>query len=510
MVSYNSNPNLRYRKIETFDGKTEYLKNCRKIDEIYYKEEDCVNISGKWYIKTNPSLLIDSETNKMFVAEARGRRIQGIISIDEKGNPIYGYFTPNSAKNVKCIDNNLSTLVIAISDEIFAGSKNYIEDLSQGVWYRHEQLTPTIIKKAQTITNYYDWTVKKYNIEENTHEFAQKNASYNQFSHPILNCHDKYGKFLNFTYGFEFEVQQGFIPEFLQSRHGIVVCRDGSIPDANGKLGMEAVTVPLSGAKGFSSLHSLCERVKDRVTLDINCSMHTHLGGYPSDKESVVALWLLCTRIQDDILDILPPYKRHWEGYKRKNYCKVLDTLGIQAPISFTIESFIKFVDLAYAKIFNFLSDFKMEFHNFKEGMRHPSGYKWDIENRKTWANFINMFFSSRKTIEFRAHQATFNPVKTINWLFITNAILKYAQVNTKQILTQKGRIRLNDVLNVYAVQNPSSVDAQFISAYLREYADSRRKEFSKALSEKDLACIWDLQEDKSYNFLMGGKNLLM
>ncbi len=505
MVSYSNNPKLKYKKVELANGELEYIKNCRKIGEVYIREEDCVNVGGRWYAKNDPSLLTDYETGALFSETARGRRVYGVVDVDETHKPVYGYFTPNLAKNVKYVDNVQHSLVVALNEDCLKKSDRFIENVSEGVWYSYEEMTPDIIKKCRKIVNYYDWTVKKYNVEENVQEFAHKTTVYGAYPHPISQAHEIFGKFLNFTYGVEFEVQHGFIPEYMQYRHGIIICRDGSI-----NSGMEAVTIPLSGAKGLCSLHHLCAHTKDRVNLDINCSMHLHLGGYPLDKKHILALWLLCTKIQDDIFDMLPPYKRHWEGFKKKNYCKELDTLGITLPVTLTTETFEKFVDNSYGRIFNFLADFKMEFSRFEEGMRHPSGHKWDIENRKTWANFINMFFSPRKTIEFRAHQATLNPVKVVNWLFICNAILRYAQVNMNEILTQTKRIRLKDVLDVYVLQHPNDSNAAFLSQYLNEYVSSRKEAFNKALNCKDFPCNWDLKDDASYDFLVSERNLLV
>ena len=71
------------------------------------------------------------------------------------------------------------------------------------------------------------------------------------------------------------------------------------------------------------------------------------------------------------------------------------------------------------------------------------------------------MFFSPRKTLEFRAHQATFNEVKVVNWLFICNAILKYAEIYSKELLSGEANITLRDVLDIYKLMVPSSKDAE-------------------------------------------------
>lgn len=505
MVLFKDDPNLKKKKIKTKSGVIEYVKNCKKIDgEYHIINRECISIGGKWYSLSNPCVLRDFETGEYFLDTLRGRRMWGVVDI-VNDRPVYGFFTPQLAKNVKFIDDSQLAMVTAIGDGIFKKSQNFIENLSEGVWYRYDAITSDIVKKNTSIVNVYDWTVKKYNIEDNANELGHKTRTYNEYPHPINSAHEAYGKYLKYSFGYEFEVNQGFVPDYLQYRHGIVICRDGSI---NG--GMEAVTIPLAGVKGFCSLAELCEAQKNRVTLDIHCSTHLHLGGYSQEKYKIIALYLLCLRIQSEIFQMLPPYKKHWEGFKKKNYCKELDGLGIIRPITTDKMSFDKYIERAYGQIFSFLADFKQEIHNHMNGDKHPSGDKWNIENRKTWANFINMFFSNRKTIEFRALQATFNPVKVVNWLFICNAILMYADAYTNDILTTNRKISLNEILNIYSKTYPEDKDAEFLSHYLIQYVNSRKSEFADSFKKKDFACQWDLDGDSKYDFRVGNKNLLM
>lgn len=502
MVLYNINPNLKLKKITTHEGNQEYLKNCRKIEEQYYLAKDCITVDGVWAYKNNPNILKDYETGKFFMKQARGRRTYGIIEIDNN-LPVYGYFTPNIYKNVKCVDDTRNT-VSAISNAIFVKNKNYIEDLSDSIWYYHAEVTAAILKNHQKIVNVHDWTAKKYNIEDNNREFELKKSLYNVYEHPIEDCHKRFGKFLSYSWGIEFEVATGFIPENIQARHGVVVCRDGSI------TGGEYVTIPLEGAKGLASTHLLCEAAKNRVNLDINCSMHLHLGKFPvRDKKALSALYILCLKVQDEMFSILPPYKVHWEGFKKKNYCRYLESMGIDVIENLSEEVLNLKINAIFDKIFSFISDFRKNYSSYQEGQPHPSGAKWDIENRKTWVNFVNTMYSGRKTLEFRAHQATFNPVKTVNWLFICTAILKYAEKHTHTLLTKNKTITLSDVLNVFC-EDTQNTDAQFLSAYLNAYAESRKNEFLGSFKKKDFECSWDLREDSNYDFLLDGKNLLM
>jgi len=72
------------------------------------------------------------------------------------------------------------------------------------------------------------------------------------------------------------------------------------------------------------------------------------------------------------------------------------------------------------------------EFHKFsnKNHPQDPHGeHKWMINSRYHIINLVPFLFGKRGTIEFRVHPPTLNPIKAINWLFICNAILKFANI---------------------------------------------------------------------------------
>lgn len=504
MVLYDIDPNLKLKTVTTHDGKQEYLKNCKLVNTNYYLVSDCIQVQGELQYKNNPSILLDHETGENFMKEKKGKRFYGIISIENDALPVCGYFTANICKNVKFIDQSRN-LTMAISGDIFKNKKKYIENLSEGIWYYHEDVTKETLRQHQKIINIYDWTAKKYNIEDNEREFSLKKNVYQNYPHNISKENKKFGKFLNYSWGVEFEVYAGFVPDHQQYRNGVVVCRDGSIQ------GGEYVTVPMQGPKGLAALQDLCTDAKKRVILDINCSMHLHLGNFPvSNKKMLCALYILCLKIQEHVFDMLPPYKRYWEGFKRKNYCRHLETMGIQVFKDEPGKDVTQNIQKIFENIFSFISDFRREYHDHREGNQHPSGAKWDIENRKTWVNFVNTMYTGRKTLEFRAHQATFNEVKTINWLFICSAILDYAVINADRLVTEDFSISLEDVLNVFKDANKDNKDAEFLSDYLNAYVKTRTEQFTRAFKGKDFACAWDLREDQNYNFKLNEKNLLI
>lgn len=501
MVLYKDNQTLKLKTIITNTGETEYLKNCKKFDTIYYKIEDCIQIGIVYYPKNHPNLEKNWETNEYFIKENGIRVLRGVVAV-ENDVVQYGYFTPNPNNNVPCYNEQTGVRETILNANVIVNCKNFVENVSQGVIYYNPGMTENTRKAHKNIQNCYDWTVKKYNLEDNNSEYKKKLSLYQNYNHEEKIPAALYAKYLNYSFGFEFEVGKGFIPDYMQNRHGLVICRDGSIDGG----GPEFVTVPLSGRKGVSSLIQLCDFAKDRVVLDMSCSTHLHLGGFPHDKKLLVALYLLSYSIQDELFAMLPPYKKYWEGFKKKNYCKFLDNMNIKTNPD--MDS--RIIHQNYSDIITFLSDFRINYDQYHEGMKHPSGHKWDIENRKYWINLVNIAFGERRTIEFRAHQATFNPTKTINWLYINNAILSYTVKFADSILSQPTKTSFYDVLNYYKSTHPEDEEAVFLSNYLTAYYDDCRLKFDKAFIEKDYTCHWDLKDDPEYTFKLNEKDLLV
>lgn len=498
MVLYNANPKLRYKTVTLENGQLEYLKNCTLINNTYLLKKDCVKIKNTWFSKKDPLIEFDHETEQYFLKSDTSKRIYGVIDVNLKTHElILGYFTHNPGKNIPLISKLNDSRYLILDEKIVEKSKNFVLNVSEGVWYYVKEDDESFIKTCGQIYNFYDWKVKQYNIEENESDFKQKAITYKKYPHIITEAHRKLEKLIRYSFGFEFEVAKGFVPDYLQNRNGVVICRDGSIDG-----GMEAVTIPMEGSKGISAVSNLCNIMKNKVILDIKCSTHLHLGKFNPTKQNIVFLYELCVKIQNDVFSMLPPYKTYWEGFKKKNYCKKLDLIQV-LPREITDA----FIEQYFKKIYSFASDFKMEYKENSTPTRHPSGHKWDVENRKCWINFVNLFFSNRKTVEFRAHQATFNETKTINWLLICSAILLYVEHFGREILL-KSSISLKDVLNIYRVKYPSK-ESRFVSQYLIEYYESRKKEFSESFEKKDFTCNWDLKDDAVYDFKMDDKNLL-
>lgn len=119
------------------------------------------------------------------------------------------------------------------------------------------------------------------------------------------------------------------------------------------------------------------------------------------------------------------------------------------------------------------------------------------------------MIFSQRNTVEFRIHSPTTNGQRMVNWLFICNAILRYAQHNAKHIITTDKPITLADVLNYYTTYFPENPNSKFLVDYLNAYIDERKKAFEKDYKNGDVISKWEMTGDKDYVFTYKGVSKL-
>lgn len=140
---------------------------------------------------------------------------------------------------------------------------------------------------------------------------------------------------------------------------------------------------------------------------------------------------------------------------------------------------------------------------------QHPIKNKWDRHSRYFWLNLQNMIFSKRGTAEFRLHTATLNAQKMINWLFICNAIVKYAEVHQLEMFKSLAPISLVEVLYYYRDTFPNSERAAFLSDYLIAYYKERCSIFKRDMEKEDKVSDHELRNDKHYTFVYQGMSML-
>lgn len=338
----------------------------------------------------------------------------------------------------------------------------------------------------------------QYGVEDNKDKFEETVRIYNEQSVSYSKEVKRYARFLEGrTFGIEYETKQGFVPQRILSRCGLIPLRDGSLHG-----GVELTSIPLEGAKGLQITSTTCNELSKRCSVDKDCSLHIHFGTLKENRLFTVALYQLGRRIQEEMLQMFPYYKTDHTGIKEKNYCQKLRPLTTKLlPKKTDKESFGKYIDYYYTRIMTFLLEGSAPDRNYNhDNAAHPVQQKWNRTSRYYWMNFLPLLLSPRRTVEFRLHQGTLSPIKTINWLFMCNAILSYANAHAKDILQSKEVIPIKTILNWYKDTYKTDT-ANFLSEYLIEYFESRKAEFSAAFNKNDYLCEWDLKEDRFYKF---------
>lgn len=495
MILFKDNPNLDLSIINTHNGEKEYKVNCKKIKGEYFRiNEDCFLVEGKWYRLKSGLIALDYETGNYVLDK---RLVSGVVSFKEDGSPIMGKFTPNPYNNVVYETRN-GTQYICLNSEILINSGR-IEDFSLGVWYDKNHPAAAL---AQVPRNILDHTGKGYSIEDNSVEFKQKIDLYNKYKPVMSKNLLMYSKFLgDTTFGVELECSHGTLPDNIQNRTGVVICRDGSLKDENGMPGPEFVTIPLQGAKGLQTISTLCKELTKRTKININCSLHIHFGNIPTSRAYLVSLYKLCYKIQNEIFTMFPYYKANPDGVKNKNYNKKLPSLYMsRIAESCSKEDYNRFINGTYYKIFSWLTEgYTPDAERNRKNRRHPTTTKWERHARYYWINFMNTIFSERNTLEFRLHGPTTNQQKVVNWLFICNAILKYTHSHQSKILSSNCTITLNEILDYY---ERFGNDGKFLSEYLKAYVSSRKDMFLNDYKNNDHISYWDIDGDKDYEFI--------
>lgn len=214
--------------------------------------------------------------------------------------------------------------------------------------------------------------------------------------------------FFPYTFGLEFETSQGYIPEDICFRDGLIPLRDGSIS------GIEYSTVVLNGNEGLGLLEQQLETLKKYTFFNKECSLHIHIGGFPLNPKAIYILYNICKYMEEQLSFLLPRYTFETYQYKDngKDYCKRL-------PV---FRNFNQMYEYLVGRRF---------YGDFTQG--HPNDIerkaKWRIGTRYYSVNFINLLcYNVNKTVEFRFLRPSYNFEKIILWLYIFNAIMRYAE----------------------------------------------------------------------------------
>lgn len=477
------------KQVVTYNGESAPLNKCKKIKGLYYeKDKSCFEINGKWYSINSNLIFLDSYENKYKIKGNLNIK-KGVVSIDPftigyyEFNSFYNCFVYIQGQRYECA--NYQILKEA----------GFVENINEGTWYdsvNEVKLPKTTlpdyviqnVKNTFEIVNpnekkQFQFKDNAYNIED-SREYESIKKAYENFNTPLTKDVKKAAKLIgNVSFGCELEVTKGMLPSYYLNQLGIYICKDGSI-----NYTPEFVTVPYKGAKGLQSLKNLFIETNKRCETDYRCSLHYHIGNIRTDREFLVAFYKLMVDTQKDLLKMLPFYKTDPNGVKDKNYCKTLSSKVLRTDC---ITHKDKVNDM-YNNLQTFILDSVKPNDKYNRKTKiHPNGKnKWNYP-RYTIVNFVNMFINNRLTLEFRPHHAVLDPVRSINWLFICIAFIKFAENNSSKILYNTYTIR--DVLNYYK-NTFKTTYANNVSDYLIAYYEERVSYFrvnqNDIFAEKD------------------------
>lgn len=311
----------------------------------------------------------------------------------------------------------------------------------------------------------YESFSKKYEAVENFIVFNGKQQI-------LENIPFRLSEYMDYTFGLEFETSQGYIPEHLCFRDGLIPLRDGSIS------GLEYSTVVLRGNDGLSLLKQQVDTLREYTNFNKECSLHIHFGNFPLDPNKLFRLYKLCKKLEDDINCLVPPYTFTSNLYKEngKDYCKRL-------PV---YRNFDQMYEHLVGRKF---------FGNFTQP--HPNDVtrtaKWRIPTRYYFVNFINaLCYSVNKTIEFRFLRPTYNFNKILLWICIFNAILKYAESDMSLACVKS-------VINIVEEIYDGSLKDEIISGIIRLTVLRNNQESNNDLIGQDISLENRLFNSVSY-----------
>ena len=439
------------KKVITIKGEELPISQCRKFNKLYYKigniniqnSGDCYLISGKCYREETGAITYNHSIKQYVILD--NSLIQGVVDIIED-KLIIGHFN-NNLKYSKIIDKNNNNYYL-FNPELFKDNKEYREQLSTGDFYHISRLPAYKFNTIMLPSKDY-----KYSLPYDSKGIIEHHLKgYESYNPEISNNIKNYSPLLeNLSFGLEFETTKGFIPDRLLNKYGLIPLRDGSIS------GIEYVTVPMEGEKGLQCTADILNVLKERTEYsDDTCSLHLHLGNIPRTKEFILAFFKVGMKIQDEMFQMFPLYKKYNYHIKNKNYSAPLPTFEILSQLDPIINS--DNIDINFGVLYKYLSmgqDFKSVGNSLDNVHSHPAdpngNQKWNIRPRYFLYNVVPLIFGNKQTIEFRIHTPTYEVNKILPFIFMNALIVNFTIRNQNMILKTKSFLKeltLIDILN--------------------------------------------------------------
>lgn len=494
-------------------------KECRYIKNAFYKigdinilnSGDCYKIDGK-YVRVETGFLIYDHRIGQYIRKSslpEDTQISlGAVGFNRDNSVIRGEFIVDRTTACEIFTYNdcgeISKFNFPDADALpkrfsFCDAYNFYTDVHDYKTNRGKYVNKP---EYPTLDYVYSFADSQYA------NLLSKTAKQYMEDNPLKNVFSKYlGKN---TFGIELETKSGIVPVHELFRYGYLPLRDGSIK------GYEYTSMVLDKFNLFNSVVNISNSFQEgNASVDEYCSLHLHLGNVPRNKKTFLAIYMLSYLLQNEIEELVLPFKRDIDFLAKKkgekDHCKRLPRLGLCDNDLSNFEKnnadYNKEVDRMVNTILKFIyqnANNNYEFNNLKEP---DLGAKWNKKARYYTINFYNYLFKRNGTIEFRLHHGTLNKYKIINWIFICNAIIKFALENIDEIIEGANKISLDDVLSIYSYDGTD--EGKFLTKYLKDYIRSRKREFINNYINGDIfGKELTVDKDLKYSFQTEGLDL--
>lgn len=450
--------------VTTVSGKVVPRNKTKFILGEYHEENvDCFKINGKWYRLSSGLLSYNLDAQSFFLTKNVDQYdfvSKIIVGLDSKGNFVYGYtklrpdlFVPVFKANgeiLTALNTNVAAKIATYTPSIGAYLVNEPSLERTGVLKSHNlnflnaQSFPYSLKDYNLGNVQINKTLKDLDIDYNTFHAILAKAYHEENDKPnktVLG--EQYNNVLgDVTFGIESESSQQMLVDLSTVSHNGLVClRDGSVG------GYEIVTLPHKGYQGLLATLAQFSAVEKTFSVDHTCSVHIHTGGFALSHEQLLALYCLCFRLQDEIFEYVPPYKRNIQYLStlKHEYSEPLKSLGIVYKKGIIKEdgtvNKVEF-EKSFAVFCNFLTMGNAD----KLVDIYKDQPKWKAENRYFWVNFVNFLAKPDATLEFRCFPPTFDSRLIAYWTILCKAIYKYGITKWREILSDNFHVKLDNI----------------------------------------------------------------
>lgn len=230
---------------------------------------------------------------------------------------------------------------------------------------------------------------------------------------------------LYYNVGIEFETSDGELDDQVINELGIYKLYDGSI------TGHEYTSIPYDNTT-LGNYFDFLDYSSTFTYINKFCSIHINIGVGKYNPRFLIAVYKLYNRLQEEIDLLIPLYKRDFIflAKKNKDHCKNLPYIP----------------NIDEQKILRVL--FKnSNRENIRDSIALTPKYN---QNWRYFALNLTKYVDNQKVVEFRVLPSLHSKKYNFLFIYLFQAICKYAELNYDKIVNDRIKIEIEDVLSIY------------------------------------------------------------